>query len=189
MKRSRNQNLLLLFGGILPVVAFAIVEDQYGVVWGTIAGMIFGVSEIVYEKLKHKKVSGITWFSNALILILGGVSIASNEGVWFKLQPALLLVAFGFILLGSSLMKKPFLVAMAKKQNPDLPAEAFKVMGEMNLRLSIVFFLMAGIAVWAALSWSTEAWAFLKSVGIFVILLAYMVGEVGYRKFIMKKKA
>lgn len=188
-KKTPNKQavLALIFGGLLPVLAFAFVEEHYGVVWGTAAGMAFGIGEIVYEKLKLGKVSGLTWFSNALILILGTVSLISQDGVWFKLQPALLLGVFGSLLLGSSILKRPLMVAMAQKQRPDLPPETFTVLKKLNTRLAFVFFMMAGIAVDAALRWSVEAWAFFKSVGVLILIGVYFIGEVGVQRFRMKR--
>lgn len=183
MNQSRSRMLLLLFGGILPVVAFAVVEEYYGVFWGTVAGMTFGIGEIIYEKVKLKKVSGITWFSNILILVLGALSIYSTEGMWFKLQPAIFLFCFATIMFASSVMKKPLLVAIAKKQNPNIPPPVLGIMGAMNFRLSIVFYFLSALSTWAAISWSTEAWAFLKSVGVFIILAIYMGTEIVYRKY------
>jgi intracellular septation protein len=175
-----------LLMGILPVVAFAIVEEKYGVIWGTIAGMIFGLGEVVYEKIKLKKVSGITWFSNILILVLGGASLYSAEGFWFKMQPAIFLFVFAIMLIGSSLMKNPMLAAMAIKQNPNIPPAALAMLASLNLRLSFVFLFLSALSTWAAFSWSTEAWAFLKSVGVFIILFAYMAVEILYRKYFSK---
>lgn len=186
-QQSRARMLMLLFAGIMPVIAFAVVEEYYGVIWGTIAGMVFGIGEILYEKIKFKKVSGVTWFSNILVLVLGGASIYSAEGMWFKLQPAIFLFCFATILASSSLMKKPLLVAMAQKQNPNLPPMALDIMGAMNLRLSVVFYFLSALSTWAAISWSTEAWAFLKSIGVFIILFLYMGGEIAYRKYIQKR--
>ena len=33
----------LLLGGLLPVIAFTVIEEVYGTLWGLIAGMVFGV--------------------------------------------------------------------------------------------------------------------------------------------------
>ncbi|RYZ77055.1 MAG: intracellular septation protein, partial [Proteobacteria bacterium] len=175
---NRSQVLMLLFGGILPVVAFAIVEERYGVVWGTIAGMIFGVAELLYEKIRLGKVNGITWFSNALILVLGAISLISKDGVWFRLQPALLLACFGLAMLGSNIIGKPLLVAMAVKQRPDIPPERLMILKNLNLRVSVLLLILAGVSVDAALRWSVEAWAFLKGFGVTIIMVAYFGLEV-----------
>lgn len=186
-RSNRSQILLLLFGGVLPVLAFALVEEHYGVLWGTIAGMAFGFGEIVYEKLRLGKVSGLTWFSNALILGLGAISLISQEGVWFKLQPAVLLASFGAILLGSSILKRPLMVAMAQKQRPDLPIEALGHLRKFNFRLAWLFFGLAAIGVHAALTWSVEAWAFFKSVGVVLLMVAYFAVEFGVQRWRLHK--
>jgi intracellular septation protein len=185
--KVRAQMMVLLFGGILPVVAFAIVEDRFGVAWGTAAGMAFGVGEIVYEKISAGKVAGVTWFANAMILVLGAISLISNDGVWFKLQPAILLLFFGGAILVSSFMGKPLLVAMSLKQNPSLPEKAVDLLKTMNLRIGVLLLLLAGVSTWAALSWSTEAWAFLKGIGVTLILAVYLAGEIGVRRFLSRK--
>ena len=74
-KNPKATAMSLIFGGLLPVLAFTLIEEYHGPVWGTVAGMIFGLGEIIYEKVRFKKVSTITWIGNAMILGLGGLSI------------------------------------------------------------------------------------------------------------------
>lgn len=167
----------LFFGGLLPVIAFTLIEEYYGVIPGLIAGMIFGISEIIFEWIKYKKVSAITWIGNTLLLGLGGVSLVSQEGLWFKLQPALMELFFFVFLLGSWLVKKPFLKLMIEKQNPNAPDFVKQNMNGMTLRLSFFFLFHAVLATVAALYWSTEAWAMLKGIGLMASLALYMIIE------------
>jgi intracellular septation protein len=173
-----------LVGGLLPVIAFTVIEEVYGTVAGLIAGMVFGVGEILWEYRTRGQVDPITWGGNALILVLGGISLFTNEGVWFKLQPALLEIAMTAALWGSWLLKKPLLLAMSRKQGglPEgIPLEMRQTMEEgmsgLTLRLGVFFALHAALAVWAALHWSTAAWAILKGVGLTVSLMVYLVVE------------
>lgn len=174
----KKQGLALIFGGLLPVIAFTLIEEKYGIIAGLIAGMVFSIGEIIYEYLTAKKVSAITWIGSGLILFLGGVSLISSDGIWFKLQPALLEFGFFVFLLGSWLIKKPFLVLMIEKQNPEAPAFIKNQMSGMTLRLSLFMLLHAIIATWAAFDWSTEAWAILKGVGLTVSMIIYMILEI-----------
>lgn len=174
----KKQSLALIFGGLLPVIAFTLIEEKYGIIAGLIAGMIFSVGEIIYEYVTVKKVSSITWIGSGLILVLGGVSLISSDGIWFKLQPALLEFGFFVFLLGSWILKKPFLVLMMEKQNPDAPDFIKNQMSGMTLRLSLFMLLHAIIATWAAFDWSTEAWALLKGVGLTVSMIVYMILEI-----------
>jgi intracellular septation protein len=174
----KSQFLALFFGGLLPIIAFTVIEEKYGIIAGLFAGMAFGFGEIVYELIRYKKVSTMTWVGNGMLLGLGGISLLSNDGIWFKLQPAIIEVGFAIFLFGSCIMKKPFLVMMIEKQNPDAP-EFLKVsMGGMTFRLSLFFLAHSILATWAAYRWSNEAWAILKGVGLTLSMIVFMVVEV-----------
>lgn len=161
----------LLLGGVLPLIIYTLVEEYYGTFWGLICGMVFGTGEIIYEKVKLGKVEWMTWLGNGLLLFFGGVSLLTSEGVWFKLQPAILEAVMGGGILFSHFVKKPFLVSMAKKQNlfgqfpPELQPSLEAQLAGFNFRCAFFFFAHAIIATWAAFHWSTRAWVILKGVG------------------------
>ena len=185
---NKKKALALFFGGLLPIIAFTVIEESYGIIAGLVAGMVFGVGEIIYEWVTVRKVSMITWTSNGLILGLGGISLIFNEGLWFKLQPAILEFGFFIFLLGSWIMKKPFLQLMIEKQNPDAPDFVKAQLSGMTFRLSFFMLVHALIATWAAFYWSTEAWVMLKGIGLTVSMVVYMVFEILWARFKMKKK-
>lgn len=159
------------------MVAFTLIEEMHGPLWGTVAGMTFGIAEIGFEKFKYKKVSRMTWISNLLILGLGGISIVSQDGIWFKLQPALFEGFFAALLIGSVILKKPFLLAMTEKQNGSVPDAVKPLMSSMTVRLGIFFAFHAALATYAALYWTTSQWAWLKGAGVGLSFLVYMVFE------------
>ena len=179
--------LSLFFGGLLPIIAFTVIEDNYGIFYGLIAGLFFGVAEIIYELVRYKKVSQMTLISNGLILVMGSVSLFLNDGIWFKLQPAIFEFGFFIFLFGSWILKKPFLKTVIEKQNPEVP-ELFKdKLGGITLRLSLFFLIQSVLATYAAYYWSTEAWAILKGVGLFISMAIYMAIEMFWIRFNLKK--
>lgn len=184
----KSQALALFFGGLLPVIAFTVIEEKYGIIAGLVAGMVFGLGEIIYEWVRYKKVNLLTWIGNGLLLLLGGVSLISEDGIWFKLQPALFEYGFFFFLIGSWILKKPFLLLMLVKQNPTAPDLVKKMMSGFTLRLSFFFLAHALLATWAALKWSTESWALLKGVGLTVSMILYMVVEVVFARLGQRTK-
>lgn len=173
----KAQALSLLFGGLLPVILFTVIEEKYGTMAGLIAGMVFGLGEVIYELIRYKKVNTITWIGNGMLLGLGAISLFTNEGIWFKMQPAIFELLFFGILFFSWMMKKPFLKIMVEKQNPTLPEPVKDRLSGMTLRLSIFFLIHAVLATYAALYWTTEAWAILKGVGLTVSMIVYMLIE------------
>lgn len=178
----KSQALSLFFAGLLPVIAFTIIEEKYGTWAGLIAGMVFGLGEIIFELIKYKKVNNLTWIGNGMLLLLGGISLVFNDGLWFKLQPALFEFGFFIFLMGSWILKKPFLRLMIEKQNPDAPEIVKNLMNQMTFRLSLFFLFHALLATWAALHWTSEAWALLKGIGLTISLIIYMICEVIWLK-------
>jgi intracellular septation protein len=174
----KSQWKFLVFGGLLPVLIFTFIESKYGAVWATIAALIFGIIEITYEKISTRQVSMITWVANGLIFFLGLITIFTDEGIWFKLQPAFLELGFAGLLWFTSFMKKPMLLELAKKQNPQIPASVQEFLSGINLRLGFFFLFQAALATWAAFSWSTEAWAALKGLGVILMMIVYLALEI-----------
>src|SRR5262249_2106795 len=155
----RRQLRSLLLGGVIPVVAFTVIEDAYGTVAGLVAGMVFGVGEILWEWRAQGKVDPMTWGGNGLILVMGGISLATGSGIWFKLQPSLIEGVMAALLWGSVALRRPLLVAMARKQGTLIENPlVIGVLSGFTLRLGIFFAAHAALAAWAALHWSTAAW-------------------------------
>lgn len=187
---SKNLRSLLL-GGLLPVVLFTVIEETFGIVWGLVAGMGSALIEVVWEWRRQGKVDPITWFGSGAMLVLGGISLLTREGVWFRLQPALLEALMAGALLGSLLLGRPLLTAMARKQGvlAQVPAQALPAfesrMRGLTFRVGLFFAVHAGLAVWAALAWSVRAWAFLKGVGFTVSFFVYL----GLEVWVMRRRA
>lgn len=182
----KKQAMALLFGGLLPIIAYTVIEQKYGIMAGLVAGLIFGGGEIVFEIVKYKKVSPMTWVGNGLLLIMGGISYFTQDGLWFKLQPALFEFGFFVFLSGSTLVKKPFLKLMIEKQNPAAPQFLKDAMAGLTFRLGLFFLIHAILATYTAFHWTTEAWALLKGVGLTVSMIIYMLIEVVILRFTLK---
>jgi intracellular septation protein len=180
--KTRVQMLMPIAASLLPVLVFTAIEEFYGTKAGLIAGVIFGAGEVFYEYRKYGKPQTVTLIANALVLVLGAVSLFESNAVFFKLQPALLVFMMAGGLLVSSLLKKPFLVELAKKQRPDLPAVALSRMAGLNLRMGFCLIAIAALGVYAAFEWSTVWWAAYKAVGAPVLLVLYVLIDLAILK-------
>jgi intracellular septation protein len=187
-QKKPNGVQAFLLGGLLPVVAFTVIEGVYGTAAGLVAGMVFGAGEMLYEYWSRRKIQGITIASNMLVVGLGGLSLIENNGVFFKLQPAILTFAFAGFLLGSGLMKRPLLLALARKQRGDLPPAAEALLTALNWRLGLCMIAIGLVGVYAAFYWSTVAWASFKALGAPVLLGLYMAIEFLFAKLRARKK-
>lgn len=174
---AKSQATSLFFAGLLPVIAFTLIEEYYGTFAGLVAGMVFGAGEITYELVRYKKVQKMTWIGNGLLLTLGSLSLISAEGIWFKLQPALMEGALALIMWGSILVGKPLLSYLAEQQGYAIPPSTKQRMRGLTFRVGLFLAFHAGLASWAAVSWSSSSWALLKGVGFTLSFILYLVLE------------
>ncbi len=188
MNANQSKTLHLLIGGVIPLIAFTVIEDIYGVKAGLIAGLNFGFGEVIFELIKYKKVSLTTWLSNSLLFFLGMISLYFDDGLWFKMQPAMIEGMMFIFLLGSWTLKKPFLKSMIEKQNPEIPENVKVAFSSITVRLSLFFLFHCLLAVYAALYWTTAQWALLKGVGLTVSLILYLVIEILFIRFKIQKE-
>lgn len=195
MMKSKNQQFKSLFlGGILPVIIFTLLEEYFGTLWGLVGGMVFGMGEILWEWKTQKKVDSITWIGNGMLILLGVISLVTQEGIWFKLQPSIIEIATALFLWGSVLLGKSLFLGIAQKQGA-LPADfesalkpgmgilLRKAFQGLTVRLGVFFFFHGVLAAWAAFYWSTAAWAILKGVGLTLSLIVYLVAEVLFLRY------
>lgn len=180
-----------LLGGLLPIVIYTILEEKVGSGWALIFGMTFGALEILYEAIRYKKVQAITWIGNGLLIGMGGIALITHEGIWFRLQPALLEAGMGLVCWVSCGLKKPLLVVMSEKQmdfktaDPVLVGIIKKRFTGMTWRLGLFFLVHAALATYAAFYWSTSAWALLKGVGLTVSLIVVLGLEVYFLRRVL----
>lgn len=184
MSEQKGRVRQLILGGILPIAAYTVAEEVFGIFWGLVAGMVIGMIEMTVEWVRDKKVSGLTLGATVLIVGLGGISLATQDGIWFKLQPAIMEAVMTVVLVASSIMGKPLLVMLSEKQgmfgqmHPMVEGVMREKFAGLNWRMAIFFGLHAVLATWAALYWSTRAWALLKGVGFTGSMVVYMGIEV-----------
>ncbi len=173
-----------LFFTLFPVILFTLVEEYGGLTWALILSVVYAFTELSWEWFRYRTLSKLTLFSNFMVVGLSAVSYFTQDGMWFKLQPAILELVMAVILMGSFLMKKPLLVGMMEQQGHAVNEPMRHFFNGLTFRMGGFFLVQSGLAVVASIYWSTEVWAFLKSIGIMVMMVLYMLIEV----FIFRKK-
>ena len=163
---------------LVPLVLFTVVEEWGGLTWALVLSVIYAIGEVGWELWRFRRISKLTLFSNLMVVGLSFVSYLTQDGLWFKLQPAILEIIFAIILIGSYLLKKPLLISMMKSQGHEVNEIMLQFFNGLTFRMGLFFIAQSILAVYASLYWSTEVWAFLKSIGLFVMMIGYMVLEV-----------
>jgi intracellular septation protein len=155
-----------------PLVVFFAVNAFLGIFAATAAFMAAMTAAMLVSKLKYRHISPLLWFSAAMVLVLGGLTLWLQNETFIKIKPTIyyLLVA---ALLGFGLATKRNLLKMVLgTAYPGLSERGWQL---LSRNWAIFFAVMAGVneAVWRNSStefWiGFKLWGFLPATFIFAI--------------------
>lgn len=169
---SKQLNLFKkLLPGLLPIFVFILVDEFWSTEAGLIVAVIFGIGQLGYVYFRERRLDKFVLFDTALLVALGGVSIALDNDLFFKLKPAFIYLIFSAILGYSAFSSKNLMLIYTKRYMGDMqvPEGAEKA---MQSTMRILFWMMSGytlLIIYSAYFMSKEAWAFISG-GLLYIL-------------------
>ena len=173
-------NASVLFFGILPLLVFVIIDSFAGLRSGVIAAIIFAAAEAIYTLVVYKTIDNITIGSTVLVLIFGLMSLKANKPIYLKLQPVVLGVIMGLVLIVMQFLDKPLLVMMVEKYQVMLPEEVRAMLTSpeylhMLARLSGIlgwgFLIHAALVAYSAFYMNKWWWLVIRGIGFYIMLL------------------
>ena len=145
MDKSFSKSFFLI--SFLPAIAYWYLDEYYPVRIAITGGLALAILEISAEKIFIKHVHTISKANFFLILFLGGLSLLGDEGVWFRLQPAITGVGISSFMfyrlkIGKGLLEE-FLGGLPLKSKP--PSTLIVALGSNrrvtpSVMLKVVFF-------------------------------------------------
>jgi len=118
------------------------IAEIAAVIKGTLAFMVAAVTALVFSKWRLGKISPMLWFSTALIVGFGGLTVFFGDPTFVQLKPTIIYIAFGTALLAGFWRGKALLKILL--------AAAFEGLDDRGwLKLSrnwgVFFVLLAGL--------------------------------------------
>lgn len=175
---------LLSFNGLmqalidfLPVIAFVVTYWVSGdmslaiiVIIGAVA-LQLGATWVIKRELNNMLLA-----SAALVVILGGISLALDDPLFFKWKPTGLYWAFALAFLGSQWIgERPLVQRMLTSLTEDemeLPEHAWS---KLNLGW-VAFFVLAGaVNIYVAYNFAEGTWVNFKLFGLFGMTFVFLV--------------
>lgn len=181
IKESQNKNAFFM-ASFLPAIGYWVLDEYFSLTTALIGGVALSIAEITYEKWKFGHVHTLSKLNFFLIIGLGGISFIGNDGVWFKMQPALSLFALAAFMAfklyrGKGMMLELFESMPKKNTIPDV------ILYRMEKHM-VIFFILYGILMTvAALFMKTSIWVFFKTAGLYVAMALFSIVE-----FFLNKK-
>lgn len=76
------------------------VGELGAIIYGTGAFMVAAIAALLFSKFRLGKVSPMLWFSTALIVGFGSLTIFFGDPTFVQLKPTIIYASFGLVLLG-----------------------------------------------------------------------------------------
>lgn len=167
-------------------VGYLASPKQLPILFATAVAILASFMQIGWLALRGHAIDKMLWISLAIIVVLGGATLALHDETFIKWKPTVLYWIFALVLLVAQLaMGKNLIRAMMQKQI-SLPEGAWRQL----LWSWIGFFaLMGALNLYFAFSFSEETWVNFKLFGALGLMLVFVFAQsLMLAKYVEKEK-
>jgi isopentenyldiphosphate isomerase/intracellular septation protein A len=175
--------------GLVPLLIFILADEIWGTMVGLYVALGTGVAEFLFYLIKDKVVDRFILLDTLLLLVLGAISIVSENDVFFKIKPALieaiLLAVIAFSLWGP----KNILMKMSERYMGEMRLDSTQEKS-MRINMLAVFWITVLhiiLVLISAFYMSKEAWFFISG-GLYYIFFGLFFAFMLFKNRIMKKR-
>ena len=144
------------------------------VLLATVVVIVATVAQVLYLKLRGRKVDTMLWISLVLVTVLGGATIWFHSEAFIKWKPTVLYWVMGLAFLLGPLVAKKNILKMLLGEQMRLPEPIW-------LRLNLAWFaFFAGMGVlnlYVAFNFETATWVNFKLFGGMGLMLVFTIAQ------------
>jgi len=133
--------------------------DIIAIIYGTGAFMVAAVIALAVSKLLLGKVSPMLWFSTALIVGFGALTIYFQDEKFIQLKPTIIYAVFGVALIGGWLGGRALLKILLEAAFEGLSDEGWL---KLSRNWGVFFLLLAGLNELLVATMDFEGWLWAK---------------------------
>ena len=160
------------FFDLIPAILFLVFYIKYDIYAATTALMVFVTLQVIWEYLRHDKVSKIALITFLLVIPFGAVTLFLHDDFFIKIKFSIFYWVLAIALLVSQYFYKKNLVeAMLAKQ-----IEATSIVwNKINLAW-VVFFVTVGLINLYFIFVLPQFWIYFKFPGVPIAMMLFMLG-------------
>ncbi|MDR0776454.1 MAG: septation protein A [Azonexus sp.] len=152
----------------------SVSPQQAPILLATVVVIAATVIQIAWVHFRHGKVDKMLWFSLALVVVFGGMTLIFQNEAFIKWKPTILYWAFaGSMAFAVLVMKKNAIRGMLGEQMK-LPEV---VWNRLNLSWIGFFAVMGALNLIVAFNFSTDAWVNFKLFGGMGLMLLFILAQ------------
>jgi intracellular septation protein len=157
----------LVSGGVVGL-------NEAPVLLSTVVVIVATLAQVVYLKLRGRKVDLMLWISLVLVAGLGSLTIWFHSETFIKWKPSVLYWVMGLALLFSQLLLRKNLLRVLLGEQLVLPEPVWQ---RLNLAWVSFFLLMGAANLWVAYNFSTAIWVDYKLFGGIGLMVVFTLAQ------------
>ncbi|MBN2743044.1 MAG: NUDIX domain-containing protein [Marinilabiliaceae bacterium] len=176
---TKFQLLKQLIPGLLPLIVYMVAEELWGTTIGLYVAIAFGAGELLVGFITRKKTDLFLLVDMGLIMALGGVSLWTDNDVFFRMKPVLIGGVFVAMMAVAAWGRTEVVVGMMRRYMKQVVLDPWQIweirisMQRMVAALSCYTLLTLAMAMWGSLQW----WGLVSGPGLFVGMGLFFVAE------------
>ena len=163
----------LLFD-LFPVILFFVAFKVAGIFAATAIAIVATAAQIAWVRLRGGKVSTMQWAALGIIVVFGGATLLLRDELFIKWKPTVLYGLAGAAFLISLMLGKNLIKAVMKEGGLELPEP---VWFKLCVAWGVFFLFKAGLNIFVAYNYSTDAWVNFKLFGGMGLMLAFIFAQ------------
>ncbi len=165
--------------GLVPLLIFILADEIWGTMVGLYVALATGIAEFLFYYIKDKIIDRFILLDTLLLIVLGAISIAFENDLFFKIKPALIEAILVCIIAFSLWGPRNLLMAMSKRYMGEIRLDPSQERSMRNNMLAVFWITIAHIilVLFSAFYMSKEAWFFISG-GLYYIFFAGFFGFV-----------
>ncbi len=152
----------------------AVGPTEAPVLLATVVVIVATLAQVLWLKLRGRRVDTMLWISLGLVVVLGGATIYFHNETFIKWKPSVLYWAMGLSLWLSPLLFGRNLLRVLLGEQMELPD---RVWHRLNFAWVAFFALMGLLNLWVAYHFSTDAWVNFKLFGGIGLMLLFTLAQ------------
>jgi intracellular septation protein len=169
----------------LPVVIFFVVYKMTNdLILATAILIPATMLQMGYTWLTTKKIEKMQLVTLIMVVVLGGLTVALQDGQFIKWKPTIVNWLFGLAFLGSQFIGKKPVVQRLMEKGIQLPSRIWR---QLNFAWFVFFAVMGSLNLYVAFNYSEATWVDFKLFGMLGLTFVFILAQGIYMSRFMPK--
>jgi len=169
----------------LPTVIFFVVYKMTNdLILATAILIPATMLQMGYTWLTTKKIEKMQLVTLIMVVVLGGLTVALQDGQFIKWKPTIVNWLFGLAFLGSQFIGKKPVVQRLMEKGIQLPSRIWR---QLNFAWFVFFAVMGSLNLYVAFNYSEATWVDFKLFGMLGLTFVFILAQGIYMSRFMPK--